>query len=206
MRYIGVFCGSSMGINPVYRKQAALLGKTMAQADLDLIFGGGSIGLMRIIADEMLKHRRQVIGVMPHLLADREISHSNITEMLLVDDMHQRKQQMIERSDAFIAMPGGFGTLDEISEVLTGFQLNSINKPLALYNTQNYFDHFLRFLDTMVAEGFLRREHRHNIIVEENPEKLINKLLHFHPVEVPHRWVKELIEDTEQCVREDGSI
>jgi len=200
MRYIGVFCGSSMGVNPVYRKEAALLGKEMARAGLDLIFGGGNIGLMRIIADEMLKHQRQVIGIMPHFLAAKEITHPDVTEMLMVDDMNQRKQQMIERSDAFIAMSGGFGTLDEISEVLTGFQLNSINKPLALYNTHNYFDHFLRFLDTMVTEGFLRREHRHNIIVEDNPEKLIDRLLHFNPVEVPHQWVKELIEHTERCV------
>jgi uncharacterized protein (TIGR00730 family) len=151
----------------------------------------------------MLKYRRQVIGIMPHFLAAKEITHFGVTEMLMVDDMHQRKQQIMERSDAFIAMSGGFGTLDEISEVLTGFQLNSINKPLALYNTNNYFDHFLRFLDNMVTEGFLRKEHRHNIIVEDNPEKLIEKLLHFQPVEVPHHWVKELIEDTEQCVRED---
>jgi uncharacterized protein (TIGR00730 family) len=201
MKHVGVFCGSSMGINPVYRKQAVLLGKKMAQAGLDLIFGGGNIGLMRIIADEMLKHRRQVIGIMPHFLAEKEITHLGITEMLLVDDMHQRKQQIMERSDAFIAMPGGFGTLDEISEVLTGYQLNSINKPLALYNIHNYFDHFLHFLDTMVAEGFLRQEHRHNIIVENNPEKLIEALLHFHPVEVPHHWVKELIENTERWVK-----
>jgi predicted Rossmann-fold nucleotide-binding protein len=98
-------------------------------------------------------------------------------------------------------MPGGFGTLDEISETLTGFQLNTINKPLALYNIHHYFDHFLHFLDTMVTEGFLRQEHRHNIIVEDNPEKLINALLHFRPVEVPHHWVKELIENTEQRVK-----
>ena len=201
MKYIGVFCGSSMGRNPEYRKQSSLLGKTLAQGGLDLIFGGCNIGLMRIIADEMLKNNRQVIGVMPHFLAAKEITHSGVTEMLMVDDMHQRKQQIIERSDAFIAMPGGFGTLDEISEVLTGFQLNSINKPLALYNTLNYFDPFLRFLDVMVAEGFLRSEHRHNIIVEDNPEKLLHALLNFHPVAVPHHWVKELIEHTEECVK-----
>ena len=200
MKHIGIFCGSAMGANPVYREQATLLGKEMAQVGMDLVFGGGNIGLMRIIADEMLKHDRRVIGIMPHFLAEKEITHFNVTEMLLVDDMHQRKQQMIERSDAFIAMPGGFGTLDEISEVLVGYQLNSINKPLALYNIHHYFDHFLHFLDTMVAEGFLRREHRHNIIVEDNPKKLINKLLHFHPIEVPHHWVKELIQHTERCV------
>jgi uncharacterized protein (TIGR00730 family) len=193
-----------MGINPVYREQAILLGKEMAHSNLDLIFGGGNIGLMRIIADEMLKHHRQVVGVIPHFLETKEISHSGITKMLTVDDMHQRKQQMIELSDAFIAMPGGFGTLDEISEVQTGFQLNTINKPLALYNVNNYFNHFLNFLDTMVTEGFLRREHRRNIIVEDNPQKLIDKLLHFRPVEIPHHWVKELIEDTEQCVQEQN--
>ena len=201
MKYIGIFCGSSMGINPVYEKQATLLGQKMAQAGLDLIFGGGNIGLMRIIADEMLKHHRQVIGVIPHFLAAKELIHSDATEMIMVDDMHQRKQQIIERSDAFIAMPGGFGTLDEISETLTGYQLNTINKPLALYNVNNYFDHLLRFLDTMVTEGFLRHEHRHNIIVEDNPEKLIDALLHFYPVEIPHHWVNELIENTERRVK-----
>jgi uncharacterized protein (TIGR00730 family) len=200
MKNICIFCGSSMGINPVYREQTALLGKNMAQSCFDLIFGGGSIGLMRIIADEMLKYHRRVVGIMPHFLVEKEITHFGVTEIITVDDMHQRKQQMIKLSDAFIAMPGGFGTLDEISEVLTGYQLNTINKPLALYNINNYFDHFLHFLDTMVTEGFLRREHRNNIIVEDNPEKLIEKLLHFQPVEIPHGWVKELIEHTEQCV------
>jgi uncharacterized protein (TIGR00730 family) len=202
MKYIGVFCGSSMGISPIHRKQAVLLGKKMAQAGLELVFGGGNIGLMRIIADEMLKHHRQVIGVIPHFLAAKEIDHTGITKMITVDDMHQRKQQMMELSDAFVAMPGGFGTLDEISEVLTGCQLNIFNKPLALYNVNNYFNHFIHFLDTMVIEGFLRQEHRNNIIIEDDPEKLIDKLLHFHPVEVPHKWVMELIEDTGRCVGE----
>ncbi|MCL2040841.1 MAG: TIGR00730 family Rossman fold protein [Bacteroidales bacterium] len=200
IKNIGIFCGSSMGKLSVYREQAALLGAQMAEAKLDLIFGGGSIGLMRIIADEMLKHRRCVVGVIPHFLAAKDIAHSGITEMITVDDMHQRKQRIMELSDAFIAMPGGFGTLDEISEVLTGFQLNTINKPLALYNVNNYFGHLLHLLDVMVTEGFLRQEHRLNIIVEDNPEMLIDKLLHFHPVEIPHHWVKELIEDTGRCV------
>jgi len=203
MKNICIFCGASMGKSPLYRKQAALLGKEMAQSGLDLIFGGGSIGLMRIIADEMLKHHRQVIGVIPHFLEAKEISHSGVTKMIMTDDMHQRKQQMMAISDAFVAMPGGFGTLDEISEVLTGFQLNTISKPLALYNVNNYFDHFLRFLDIMVTEGFLRQEHRNNIIVEDSPEKLIKKLLHFHPVEISHKWVNELIEHTERCVKEE---
>jgi len=203
MKNIGIFCGSSMGKLPIYREQSALLGEKMAQAGMDLIFGGGSIGLMRIIADEMLKHRRRVIGIMPHFLAEKEIIHSGVTEMITVDDMHQRKQRIMELSDAFVAMPGGFGTLDEISEVLTGFQLNTINKPLALYNVNNYFDHFLRLLDVMVTEGFLRPEHRLNIIVEKHSETLIDKLLQFHPVEVPHHWVKELIEDTERCIGTD---
>jgi len=201
MKNICIFCGSSMGKSPVFKEQSILLGKKMAQFDFDLIYGGGNIGLMRIIADEMLKQNRQVIGVIPHFLEAKEISHTGITKMIVVDDMHQRKQQMIELSDAFVAMPGGFGTLDEISEVLTGYQLNIISKPLALFNVNNYFDHFLHFLDTMVKEAFLRHEHRNNIIVENNPEKLIRKLLHFHPVEIPHKWVEELIEHTERCVR-----
>jgi uncharacterized protein (TIGR00730 family) len=202
MKNIGIFCGSSMGKDSAYREQTILLGKEMAQRNLDLIYGGGNIGLMRIIADELLKHHRKVIGVIPHFLEQKEIAHSGITRMITVKDMHRRKQQMIELSDAFIAMPGGFGTLDEISDVLTGFQLNTIAKPLALFNVNGYFDHFLQFLDTMVAEEFLRHEHRNNIIVSENPKTLFYKLLHFKPIEVPHKWVDELIVHTERCVGE----
>ncbi len=189
-----------MGSNPVYKDNVTLLAKEMGNRNMEIIFGGGNIGLMRIIADEMLKQNCPVIGVMPHFLVKKEIAHQKVTEMILVDTMNDRKQTMMDLSEAFVAMPGGLGTLDELSEVITGFQLNIINKPLALFNINNYFKSFLDFLNTMSSEGFLRPEHRNNIIVEEDPVKLLDMLLQFKPIDVPHHWVKELIEKTNEWV------
>lgn len=200
IKNIGIFCGSSIGSRAVYREKAAELAYAMARRELDLVFGGGNIGLMRVAADAMMSRGRKAVGVMPRFLAKKEIAHQGISEMIFTETMEERKQKIIALSDAFIAMPGGFGTLDEISDVLTGFQLNIIDKPLALFNVEGYFDELLRFLDTMAAEGFLRPEHRNNIISEADPEKLLQELLHFQPETVPHKWVDKLREDTDAAV------
>lgn len=203
IRNIGVFCGSSIGKDDIYKNEVIALGKAMAENNMNLIFGGGNIGLMRVIADIMVGRNKKVVGIMPYFLAKKEIAHHNITEMIFVDTMEERKQKIIAFSDAFIAMPGGFGTLDEISDVLTGFQLNLFNKPLALYNVKGYFDHFLRFLDVMVQEGFLCSEHRNNIIVEDNPQVLLKNIIHFQPEMVPHKWVDKLKEDTNASLQNE---
>jgi len=192
MKSICVFCGSSIGNKEIYTSATHDIAKYFISNNIDLVYGGSNIGLMRILADDIQEGKCKVIGVMPHFLASKEIAHTTIDELIMVETMAIRKQKMADLSDAFIAMPGGFGTLDEISEVLTWYQLELTKKPLAIYNVNHYYDHLGLFLDRMVEDGFLRSEHRKNIIIEENPEKLFEKLLDFEPISVPHKWVDDL--------------
>ncbi|MCD6112477.1 MAG: TIGR00730 family Rossman fold protein [Bacteroidales bacterium] len=192
MKSICIFCGSSMGKGDIYKNKAKELGKLLAKKNIALIYGGADIGIMRILADTVLENGGKVIGVMPKILEDKEITHKHLTELHIVEDMAQRKKMMADLADAFITLPGGFGTLDELSEILTWYQLEITEKPLAIFNINGFFDEFLKFLDTAVEQRFLRIEHRKNIIVEDDEEKLLQKLQNYTPIKIDSKWVDEL--------------
>jgi uncharacterized protein (TIGR00730 family) len=176
MRSIGVFCGANHGSSPVYQEAAAALGKLMAQQNVMLVYGAGNVGLMGTIADAALAEGGKAVGVIPQSLVDREVAHKELTELHVVQTMHERKAMMAARSDAFIAMPGGFGTFDEICEIITWNQLGIIKKPVAFFNVNGYWDKFLEMVDHTVAEGFVKYDQRENLIVESDPEMLLQKI------------------------------
>ncbi len=159
-RRVCVFCGSSDGSRPEYREAAVALGRQLGEARLGLVYGGAHVGLMGVLADSALASGGEVIGVIPRALAVSEVAHLHLTKLYVVETMHQRKAKMVKVSDAFVALPGGFGTLDEFFEVLTWFQLGIHRKPCLLVNTCGYFDSLLQFLDTAVEHGFLKQENR----------------------------------------------
>ena len=188
---ICVFCGSSMGNDIRYQEAAAQLGEVLAQNDCILYYGGGNVGLMKVIADKMIEKGKEVVGVMPNLILDMEIGHDGISKMIEVDSMSERKTILINESDAFIAMPGGFGTLDELFEIVVLNQLRITDKPVALYNTLNYFDSIIQFIDHAVGQGFIRKEHRDNIIVSDNPETLLEELSRHKSIDIK-QWIEEI--------------
>jgi uncharacterized protein (TIGR00730 family) len=194
---ICVFCGSSGGSNPLYTEKAIALGNIFIENNITLVYGGSNVGLMHVIAETMLKAGGKVIGVMPHNLIRREVAHKGLTEFYEVETMAERKARMDELSDAFIAMPGGIGTLDEIFEVMSWNQLELISKPVALYNVLGYYDQLLGFLDHSVNQHFVKPEHRLNLIAESNEKTLLNKILHYKPIKVDGgKWIKELKQGT----------
>ena len=188
MKSIAVFCGANFGNNPIYQTKAQELGKLLAEQNIQLVFGGGKVGLMGAIADSVLQYGGKVMGVIPQSLVDREVAHAALTELHVVQTMHERKALMASLADGFIAMPGGFGTLDEVCEIITWNQLGIITKPVAFYNVNNYFDKFMQLIDEGVAEGFIREEHRQNLIVEEEPKPLLQQLQVYTPVNVS-KWI-----------------
>jgi uncharacterized protein (TIGR00730 family) len=176
MKRICVFCGSSDGARPEYALAASELGKALALRNIGLVYGGAGVGLMGQVATAALKHGGEVIGVLPDVLKSREIARRDLTELRIVPSMHARKKMMEELSDGFIAMPGGFGTLDEFCEIVTWFQLGIHQKPVGLLNTAGFFDSFLAFVDHSVSEGFIRREQRVRIQESKNSGELVEKL------------------------------
>jgi len=193
IKTVCVFCGSSMGSNPVYADKARNLAEYFLSKQITLVYGGANVGLMRVLADTMLTGGGKVIGVMPRSLVEREVAHVTLTEMHIVDGMQERKALMAELSDAFIALPGAYGTLDELFEMLTWNQLGMIRKPVGLLNADGYFDQLVRMLDHAVEEKFLRPEHREILIVEEDEAVLLEKLDQFRPV-TADKWIERLKE------------
>lgn len=195
MRNICVFCGSSSGENKVYKSAAKLFGKLLALNDITLVYGGGKVGLMGIMADAALENGGKCIGVIPQSIADLEIAHDNLTQLHIVDNMNDRKAMMAELSEGFVALPGGFGTLDELSEVLTYNQLRIYDKPIGLLNINCYFDHLLRFFDHAVEERFVREEHRNNIIISDNPTELLDSLKKYEPILI-EKWISDIKDES----------
>ena len=191
MKKICIFCGSSMGFDPIYRQKAAELGQTMADRQCELLYGGGSVGLMKVIADVMLDNHCKVIGTITEHLMDMEVGYKAIDELIVVDSMAERKKILEDMADAFIAMPGGVGTLDELFEVMVLSQLRVFDKPVALYNVNGYFDDIVRFLERATKEGFIHSEHANNIIVSDDPKKLLDGIENFKPVQIK-KWVDEI--------------
>lgn len=188
MKSICVFCGSSTGFHPVYKKAAEELGRRIVEEKLTLVYGGGSVGLMGVLANVVMDHGGKVIGVIPKFLYDKEVGLDTVTELIIVDSMHERKQKMAELSNAFIAMPGGIGTMEELFEVFTWSQLALIRKPVAILNVNNFYDDIIRFMDKMVHEGFLRPETAQSLIHSENVLELIVKIQAFNYTETP-KWM-----------------
>lgn len=176
MNNICVFCGSSHGNEPIYTTQAQTLGKLMAKNNKTLIYGGGKVGLMGAIADAVMDNGGNVIGVIPDFLMKKEVGHLGLSELLVVRSMHERKQKMAELADGFIAMPGGFGTLEELGEILTWVQLGLIKKPVGLLNVSGFYDHLLLQMDNMVKQGFLKPQNRKLVINITHAEDVISLL------------------------------
>ncbi len=176
MKSVAVYCGSSSGNQEIYTQQAQEMGQELARRGLTLVYGGGCVGLMGTIADAVLAAGGQVIGVIPGFLADKELAHQGCTELHIVDTMHQRKLLMADLAEGFVAMPGGFGTLEELFEVLTWGQLGLHRKPVGLLNTQGFYDTLLALLDHMSDEAFLRRENRAQVLQNASAAALLDAL------------------------------
>lgn len=188
MKSLGVFCGANSGFNEDYRIAAVRLGKLMAAQNITLVYGGGNVGLMGAIADAVLEAGGKVIGVIPQSLVDKEVAHQGLTELHVVQTMHERKALMAARSDGFIAMPGGFGTFDEICEIITWNQLDIIKKPVAFYNVNGFYKNFLGMVDHCIQEGFIKADQRDNLIVEDVPTVLLDSMRKFVDVASDY-WV-----------------
>jgi hypothetical protein len=193
IKSICVFCGSSAGSREEYTTKARDLGLLFVEKGITLVYGGSNVGIMHVIADTMMQVGGKVIGVMPHNLIEREVAHKAITEFRVVKTMSERKAVMDELADAFIAMPGGIGTLDELFEVMSWNQLELITKPVALFNVAGYYDQLLAFLDHSVDQRFVKPEHRINLIAESDENVLLEKIQSYKPVKVDGgKWIKEL--------------
>ncbi len=177
MKRLCVYCGSSPGKSPEYVEVAKQLGREMAMRGLELVYGGASIGIMRTIADAVLNNGGKVTGVIPQVLVDKEVAHHHLSELIIVNSMHERKALMADLADGFIALPGGLGTLEELFEILTWAQLGLHRKPCALLNVENYYDALIAFLDHSVIEAFVQEKHRSMLLVETHPSALIDKLI-----------------------------
>jgi uncharacterized protein (TIGR00730 family) len=180
MKRIAVYCGANQGVRPEYAAAARALGTLLAREKIGLVYGGGMIGLMGIVADAALQHGGHVIGVIPEKLVIKEVVHEKLPDLRVVKTMHERKALMAELADGFIALPGGYGTFEEFFEVLAWSQLGWLRKPFGLLNVAGFYRGILDFFDHAVREGFLRAPHRDLVLVESDPETLLRRLKHYH--------------------------
>ncbi len=188
MKSICVFCGSSSGSYHGHAQEAATLGRLLAHKSITLIYGGAAVGIMGAVADAVLEQNGKVIGVIPEFLSKKEIRHQNLTELITVQSMHQRKQKMAQLSEGFMALPGGFGTLEELCEILTWTQLGLLPHPVGILNVDGYFDHLLKLFDHMVDQGFLKKENREMVIESNHPQRLLSAMEQYQPRPVP-KWL-----------------
>ena len=179
MKSICVYCGSNFNGDPILRNAIEALAETMASQNITLVFGGGSVGVMGVIADELLKRNGKAIGVIPQFLMDKEVGHTGLTEMIVTENMHQRKQKMADLSDGFIILPGGFGTLEEFFEVLTWLQLGLHAKPIGVLNVNGFYDPLFMQLDVMVKNRFLKQANRDLVFNETDATVLVHKMQNF---------------------------
>jgi uncharacterized protein (TIGR00730 family) len=184
LRSVCVFCGSQPGVRPAYVAAARAVGRRLAQQGSTTIYGGGHVGMMGALADAALAAGGRVVGVIPQHLMRPEVAHQNLDELLVVASMHERKRTMAERADAFVVLPGGYGTFEEMFEMVTWLQLELQAKPVGLLNVEGYFDHLLAFLRHGAAEGFIRAEHRDLLLVDVTPEALLERLAQRAPARV----------------------
>ncbi len=181
MKRVCVFCGSNAGARVEYTGAARAVGRILAKRGLGVVFGGGNVGLMAEVANAALAEGGKVIGIIPGVLVEKELAHTGVTDLRVVESMHERKAMMADLSDAFIALPGGWGTLEELFETVTWAQLGFHEKPVGLLNVRGYYDGMLRFLDHAVAEGFLKAKHRALLLVHDTPEALLDAFARYEP-------------------------
>lgn len=193
MNKIVVFCGSSQGFHSVYKEDAITLGNYFSKQQITLVYGGGKIGLMGILADTILAKKGDVIGVIPKLLEKEEVLHANVEEMIVCKNMSKRKVLMSKLADGYITLPGGFGTIDELFEVLTLNQLNVEQKPIGLLNTNGFFNPLLAQLNTMVAEGFLKESNKKMLLVGNTVEELLQKM-HNYKTPITNSVINKIVE------------
>lgn len=193
MKKICIFCGSSMGFDPIYKEKAAELGHVLADHGCELLFGGGSVGLMKVIADVMMERGCKVTGTITKHLLDMHVGHDGIDELIVVESMAERKKILEDMADGFIALPGGIGTMDEFFEAYVLSQLRVFDKPVALFNVNGYYDGIVEFIKHIADEGFMRREHAENLIVSDDAKDLLTKMEQFQPADVT-KWVVEIKE------------
>ena len=179
MRRVTVFCGSSFGTEDIYTIQATLLGQTLAKLNIELVYGGANVGLMGAVANGVLNGGGKVIGVLPHFLKSKEIAHQHLTELILVDSMHERKTKMNELCDGVIALPGGFGTLEEFFEMLTWAQLGLHKKPIAILNIDGFYNPLNVLIQVMVNKGFLKKVNQQMLLVSDNIDELLDKMKNY---------------------------
>ncbi len=184
-----VYCGSSKGHNPIYEQEAKRLVHALKRYDCELIFGAGSVGIMGVLADEYLKIGGHCVGVIPSFMEPWEVKHTGIQECFVTESMHARKQFMANRADGVIALPGGFGTLDELFEMLTWKQLDLHQMPISILNTNGYYDHLLGQMQHMVDEGFLKLPNLEALQVEQDPDILIDWIMAYEPEKMEKKWI-----------------
>lgn len=189
LRSIAVFCGSSEGNDNIVLSEAVKLGETLAKMGITLVYGGAKVGIMGKIAHSALGHRGKVIGVIPEFLKLKEVAHLGLHQLITTDNMHQRKLTMNELSDGFIALPGGFGTLEELFEIITWAQLGLHQKPIGLLNSNGFYDDLIQLLETMTMKGLLKFENLSLLIVDNDIDRLLSKMASFKPKTVP-KWLK----------------
>lgn len=188
MKSIAVYCGSSSGINGIYREQASKLGELLAKKKIHVVFGGGKVGLMGVLADAVLEAGGQITGVIPSFLKIKEVAHEQLSELIVVDSLHERKALISNMTDGAIALPGGLGTLDELFEMLTWGQLGLHAKPVGLLNTNQYFSPVLTAIEKMIREGFLKERNREMVLVSEEMEELLQKMNAYKAPVFP-KWI-----------------
>jgi uncharacterized protein (TIGR00730 family) len=188
IRRLAVFCGSNPGARPEYVQATRAFGRLLAERGIGIVYGGSSVGLMAALADTMLDEMGDVIGVIPRMLVEREVANKALTDLRIVESMHERKALMAELADGFVALPGGIGTLEEFFEIWTWAQLGMHDKPCGLLNVAGYFDPLLEFLDRAVAEKFVREVHRNMVVVESDPKLLLARFEAYEPPRVV-KWI-----------------
>lgn len=190
MKSITVFCGSSFGTEEIYKEQAVLLGQTLAKQNIKLIYGGANVGLMGAVADGVLNAGGEAIGVLPNFLRSKEIAHLGLTELILVESMHERKTKMSDLCEGVIALPGGFGTLEELFEMLTWAQLGLHKKPIAILNTNGFYDSLIELTKTMVEKGLLKDVNQKMLLVSDNIDDLLEQMKNYVAPTVG-KWVEK---------------
>ncbi len=184
-----------MGKRKEYRDGAEHLARVLLERRITMVYGGANVGLMKVLADTILAGGGRAVGIMPRMLVEKEVAYEGLTEMHIVGSMSERKSLMVELSDGFITLPGGFGTLDELAEVITCNQLRLTDKPIGILNIAGYFDPLMDWFDRITDEGFLRHEHRQNLILDDQPERLLKKMELFRPVEMD-KWLEDIRQES----------
>jgi uncharacterized protein (TIGR00730 family) len=190
MKNLTVFCGSSYGNDTVYKEQSFALGAYLANQNIGLVYGGAKVGLMGAVAQGVLENGGEVVGVLPNFLRTKEVAHEDLTELILVETMHERKMKMHELSDGAIALAGGFGTFEELFEILTWGQLGLHEKPVGLLNTNGFYDHLILMVKTMVREGFLKESNEKMLLVETDFQLLIEDMKNYQAPKIA-KWISE---------------